>query len=401
MSPGRVQPGSAPLLVVVPNVGMSRNGDRIYMDIKAVEGLALYASLWPGPVRCISRTCDPDTISFGRWYQSGDLPFEPVVVDSRADAAAIMHLANDAALILAGADNHLDLGLPEASRNIPVVMTIENTLRTRLDILSLSDGRMSQKIKTAIWLVLTERKRMRALASAAGLQANGTPAYWTYGHKNSAGMLYFDTRLRASDFIGMEGATRKAAELANGNPLRLAFSGRLEAIKGAEDLIDVMAVVRHRGKTKCHLNIYGNGSLQDRIRKQIERDGLSDWVTLNEPADFNEELVPLLKSRVDLFLCCHPQADPSCTYLETLGCGVPIVGYSNRAFEGVLSLGSCGVGVPVRDVEAMASAIERLDEDRSLLATLTCGAAEVASSRLFELMFADRIAHMRALASVE
>ena len=400
MWPIRVRVDGRPLLVVVPNVGMSIDGDRVFMDIKALEWLALYALLWPGPIRCISRASDPSAIGYGQWHFSKDLPFEPVMVARKADAAAIMHHAYDAALILAGADNHLDLGLVGASGNIPVVLTIEYTLRTRLDILRLSGAPISHKIKTALWLIYTERKRVLALAHAAGLQANGTPAYHTYGPNNSASILYFDTRLRTSDFIGAEGASRKSASLATGNPLRLAFSGRLEKMKGAEDLIKVMTALRRRSKIQCYLDIYGKGSLQDRMLKQIAKAGLSNWVKLNDPVDFYEELVPILKSRVDLFVCCHPQGDPSCTYLETLGCGVPIVGYANQAFKGILSLGLCGVSVPVGDVEAMASAIERLDEDRSLLATLTGGAVEIASTRLFELMFADRVAHLRTLAPV-
>jgi colanic acid/amylovoran biosynthesis glycosyltransferase len=33
---------------------------------------------------------------------------------------------------------------------------------------------------------------------------------------------------------------------------------------------------------------------------------------------------------LDVFVCCHIQIDPPCTYLESYGAGLPIVGYANR-----------------------------------------------------------------------
>ena len=40
--------------------------------------------------------------------------------------------------------------------------------------------------------------------------------------------------------------------------------------------------------------------------------------------DFETELVPFTRQNADIFLGCHRQSDPSCTYLEAMGCGVAV-----------------------------------------------------------------------------
>jgi colanic acid/amylovoran biosynthesis glycosyltransferase len=303
-------------------------------------------------------------------------------------------------LILGGADGRADIGIVAAARNIPVVLIIEYTLQTRLDMLRLTPGRTRQKLKTAIWLRATERARRNALRKAAGLQANGTPAFEAYGRSNRSPLLYFDTRLKEELFIGLPAAEAKATAVTRSKELRLAFSGRLDAVKGAEYLVPVLAALHRRGVTRATLDIYGDGGLRTSIAAQAQAAGLENHVRLHGPVPYEQVLVPAFRDTVDLFLCCHPQADPSCTYLETLGCGVPIAGFCNDAFKGVLALGGCGVGVPIGDVEGLAGTITCLDADRTRLAALTRGAASVASQHLFESVFAQRVAHLRAIAGL-
>ncbi len=99
--------------------------------------------------------------------------------------------------------------------------------------------------------------------------------------------------------------------------------------------MDVAKKLRER-KADFHLYICGDGESKPGISKRIRDEQLSGHVTLMGVLDFKSELLPFAKSSVDLFVCCHPQGDPSCTYLETMSCGVPIVGYANEAFEGLV-----------------------------------------------------------------
>ena len=88
------------------------------------------------------------------------------------------------------------------------------------------------------------------------------------------------------------------------------------------------------------------------------------------------------------------QSDPSCTYLETLGCGVPIVGYGNAAFTGVLALGKVGMSVPIDDINGAASAIAQLSKNRQMLSSMMEAAARVGRAHSFEKEFAARVRHL-------
>lgn len=393
-----VSPNDRPLLVVVPNIGIGVDGDRLFMDVKSTEGTACYAQLWPGRVRCLGRLSAPQSISYGRWYRRDELPFEVTVLSSAADGQEIAAQSRDATLVMAGADHHLDLGVVGAMGEIPVVMIIEYTLRTRLDSIRVADASFFSRLRTVLWLLRTERRRRKTLAAAAGIQANGRPAFAAYSPSNGASLLYFDTRLRSADLITREAVSAKATALEQRKPLRLAFSGRLERMKGADHLVSIARLLAAQG-CAFSLDIYGDGSLRPAMSKAIEEAGLNGSVHIHGPVDFYTVLVPTFKASIDLFLCCHPQGDPSCTYLETLGCGVPILGYRNEAWQGVLGLGRCGLEVAIGDDAAMAREIIRLDQNRRELGDLMHGAVAVAEDRTFEKVYAERIDHLWSVAS--
>src|SRR6202012_4588470 len=76
--------------------------------------------------------------------------------------------------------------------------------------------------------------------------------------------------------------------------------------------------------------------------------------------DFTKELLPFVKEKVDAFVCCHRQGHPSCTYLETMSCGVPIVGYANDAFAGLVDRSNAGWASPINHPRALAARIAQL-----------------------------------------
>lgn len=381
-------------LIVVPSVTAAVDGDGFFLDRKMVEGLSLYAKLWPGPVRCLIRAGDRSGIAFGDRFRMEDLPFDLRIIP--VDLSQAVAEFDDAAVVLAAGDSHHDLplsGLIEA----PVVFIIEYTLATRLKINRLHHGLSLQALKSAIWTIKTERRRRPAFRRAAGLQCNGTPAFDAYKALTPASLLYFDTRTTDSRQISAQQLEAKQDAMEGGEPLRIAFSGRLEGMKGADHLVPV-AVELNRAGVPFTLDIYGDGALRASIAQQARDAGLDDQVTLHGPVPFEEELIPAMIARTDLFLCCHRQADPSCTYLETLSCGVPIVGYDNAAFLGVRALGDIGTAVPMDDVSAASKAIAALAADRRRLATMASNAARIGREHSFENVFVQRIGHLRQVA---
>ena len=146
------------------------------------------------------------------------------------------------------------------------------------------------------------------------------------------------------------------------------------------------------------LNIYGDGSLRAAMTAAVNAEGLGDVVRFAGAVPFDSELIPRLKQDVDLFSCCHQQADPSCTYLETLSCGVPIVGCGNKAFLGVVVLGNAMMATPMSRPRAAAIAIERLHHDRPWLARMAARAAAIGKAHAFEATFMARIENLREAA---
>ena len=380
-------------LIVIPSVPMVVEANGYFLDIKAIEGLRKYAENWPGQVTCIMRLGNKSDIAFGQLYQTSELPFK--IVSLAGDINLIRQQLNEADIILASGDNYLDLELVNVTET-PVVFIIENILITRLKILFLTFGLRLKTVKSAIWTILTERKRRSAFRHAAGLQANGTPAFDAYGDIAPSSILYFDSRVNRAQQITQDQALAKAIHIEAGNTLRLAFSGRLERLKGADHLIPVILGLANRG-VRFSFDIFGDGSLLPDMKAAVQTAGLQKKVHFHGAVSFDDVLVPAMKKNVDLFVCCHRQSDPSCTYIETLACGVPIVGYDNAALAGFLRIAEFGISVPMDNPQCIVEAIAMLDEDRVKLTSFMHAAMQLASIHSFEATFLKRIEHIKSL----
>jgi colanic acid/amylovoran biosynthesis glycosyltransferase len=392
---GRVR-SQDPLLVIVPSVTVGRDGNHYVIDEKAVSGLGLYLKHWPGPVRCIFRSGDRSALTFGKSYNPAELPFEIHVLPTNGDVAD--ELISDASVVLASGDNWLDFPMAEQGLRlgVPVCFVIEYVLPTRLQIVSLSEAPLVPKLKSWLWTLFMERKRRRAFSRSSGLQSNGTPAAATYGRLAPNLLTFFDTRLSERQMATDREIAVKQARLMSGAPLRLAFTGRLEKLKGADDLIKIASVLDRAGRNFT-LNVYGSGSLKAEMTAALNdpvAGSLRQKVCINPPIDFNHELVPWIRSEVDLFICCHRQSDPSCTYLETLGCGVPILGYRNRALAGILNLADIGWMTRPNSREEMVRKIADLDSNRFHLASKMRNARNFAKDHSFESEFKSRVDHL-------
>jgi hypothetical protein len=105
-------------------------------------------------------------------------------------------------------------------------------------------------------------------------------------------------------------------------------------------------------------------------------------------------LIPELQQSVDVFVCLHRQSDPSCTYLETLSCGVPIVGYKNRAFSGLLELADIGWGGELNNLDEICTIIVHLHENRTEIIEKSKNSAAFAQQHDFDTTFQKRIDHL-------
>jgi glycosyltransferase involved in cell wall biosynthesis len=382
----------AALLVVAPAPVIPRD-DGLELDVKFVEGMRFYRERWDGPIGCLLSEGAP-SIPFGRVYAREELPFALRVLGRGARPGPADLEGHDA--VFGSADSHETLHLPDLCRATGrrCVLAIEYTLGTRLDILRLERRSLPRKARSALWTLATERRRRAAMRAADGLQANGYPAWAAYGGLNANRMLYLDNRLHEALFATEAEMRAREERLLSGAPLRLISSGRLETMKGAQDLVPLARELARLG-VAFELDVYGTGSLEETIRAGIARHGLGDRVRLNPPVDFETALVPRAREGADVFLSCHRQSDPSCSYVESMGCGLAVAGYDNAMLSALVAESGAGWCAPLGRPERLAGLLARLDADRAGIAG-RCRAALAFSRRHgFHREFARRIDHLR------
>jgi len=382
------------LLTLTPSVPVWRNSTKLLFDRKFYDGLLKYCSLWPGNIRCIMRTGTQEPPNFGLVELSENkLPFEIRTVNCCSEISKD-HISGSHT-VLASGDNHNLLHISSLCRDqsIRCIYIIEYTLKTRLQIIALEAPTIFHQLKRSLFILYQEKRRLKAFRLADGIQANGIPSFYRYSSKHKDDLLYFDNRVLYSEIITKRQLENRLDYLKENKPLRLAFSGRLVKIKGADDLIKVANILNLSGLDFI-LSIYGTGDLDNYLKEQITLKHLNTKVVLEGAVDFRSDLLPALKQHADIFVCLHKQGDPSCTYLETLSCGLPIVGYSNQAFSGILSIKDIGWSAAINDTKKIANVINVLNKNRELIAAKAKFSVELAKDNDFEKTFERRINHL-------
>jgi glycosyltransferase involved in cell wall biosynthesis len=225
------------------------------------------------------------------------------------------------------------------------------------------------------------------------VQCNGTPTFNVYRSTNPRPLLYFDSRVRRDMLACPKQLEHRTAELMAGGPLRLVFSGRLVPMKGADHLPLVASELDRLG-VPFVMDICGAGPQADRIAAKVRRLNLTERVRLHGVLEFESQLLPYVSRNADLFVCCHRQGDPSCTYLETMACGVPIIGYDNEALRGIVETSGVGWITPMDRCKQLAQKIAQLDGDRASLADAAIAAVAFAFRYTLEPTMDARVGHL-------
>mgnify|MGYP000261650408 CR=1 FL=1 len=384
-------------LLIIPSVPIWKQGGELYFDRKFHDGIVLYCNNWQGSVSLLMRVSESAPPDFGL-IQLDKTVFPATVLVIKQEEKITRHHLKQASVVLASGDNHKNLNVSKICQQLDIkcVYIIENILETRFQIINMSGVGVWQKIKSSVWTVLIELKRRRAFSAASGIQANGVPAYSVYKKITSHAVLYFDSRNSTEMSISETDLVKRLDYLDRDKPIRLGFSGRLIAMKGADHLIDLALILRKKS-IPFSLSIFGAGDLSEELEKKVKEFKLEECVWLRGNVDFSKELVPFIKEYLDLFICCHRQSDPSCTYLETYACGVPILGYANKAHQGILGIANVGWSVPMNDINALASKVEILSKHRKELKVKAKRAVLFATEHTFDQTFKRRIEQCRVI----
>jgi colanic acid/amylovoran biosynthesis glycosyltransferase len=393
-APVPVPPSVRHLLVLATLPALQNDQGEWLLPAKFVNGMKKYAERWPGSVLVglqagHGATGDLDN----RYWAPTELPFEVRSVDF-AELALSGGALLEGSIVLVPL-NHQLYGLAERclEQGAILVTNTELTLTTQLQIAKSVHGWGLQLLKTGLWLGLNHRRALREIRAAGGLQCNGTPTFDAFSHHNPSPLLYFDNRTTSDLCASSADIEVRFDKLSRRRRLRLMFSGRLHPIKGVLHLVPMAQMLHHQG-VDFELWIAGDGPLRATIESQVVSHGLQDRVRLLGTLDFQDELMPMLRQEIDLFVCPHLQGDPSCTYLETLCGGVPIVGYANEAWCGVQRLSSAGRLCALGQPGALAKEVAALSADLATLRRLAERALAFSSQHVFDMEFERRINHL-------
>lgn len=378
---------------------VSASGQLILMK-RFLAAVGFYAEQWPGHVTVLIRQADKPVDGFDPIVFNPDehnfnvelLPFEAGLLKER--------FSKIVAVLGTLASENLEIGRLCQSLDIPLVWITEYTEKTRAQIIAAKASGALRRLKRLASNYLREVGFRKVIAKAAGVQCNGTPTYQSYNNINQNCLLYFDSRVYQKTIISDIEIKAKAEYFVTGLPLRLAFSGRLTEMKGVAHLPMVAFELKKLG-IPFTLDIFGDGNLKSHLFSEIVRLKLESEVNLRGVLDFQSELLPTFKQSIDLFLCCHPQGDPSCTYLETMACGVPIIGYANEAWEGMYKLTEAGSLVEVGNIKQMAKMVADIANNRSVWLTKALAGRDFANHHSFEETISMRMAHLKQSAKIE
>ncbi len=177
----------------------------------------------------------------------------------------------------------------------------------------------------------------------------------------------------------------KRVPSARDKPLQLAYVGRLAESKGVFEIIEALRILHERGKD-MQLTIAGNGPDEARLRARVEDLGLQHEVR------FMGVVHGIERDRVwnesDLFV--FPTYHEALPYalLESMAARTPALVSCVGDIPDVMEDGVHGLFVQLRNPQALADAIDRLDNDRALIRRM----GESSRQRIVSNYTIDRLA---------
>jgi glycosyltransferase involved in cell wall biosynthesis len=331
---------------------------------------------------------------------SSDLPYQVLFLGrpplSRDSFLLIKQALNQVQLVCLGAFENLNYAIADLCRElrVPYVVVSEYTHKTELDIMRATTPDISRRIWREAKIRMGRYRRMRLGAGAVEIHANGYPTHIELQSANPRHCLYFDTRARREDVISEEDLSARLDHRKRRCP-RIIYTGRYHPMKGALDVVKAGLELCRTG-FDFKLDLYGTGPLREQMLSLLRENNASERISINESIPYRPDLQRIAKQS-DLFLCCHVQGDPSCTYLESFACGLPIIGYANEMWEPLCLESKAGQIVKKGDYKAMAVAAAQLLLDAQRLKELSHRARIFAAANTMEIAWDLRASRLKAI----
>ncbi|HEV3027811.1 MAG TPA: glycosyl transferase group 1, partial [Planctomycetota bacterium] len=244
------------LVVVSPLRCVVREANRVLLTRKFVDGMALYRELWNGPLTLVCEKSDQASDNLDNVEVELDrAPFRIVTLNIQEES--LRDALAPRSLVLSAVQFAWCSRLTQAA-GVPCVYVSEYTLQTRLQIVGESRSGFLRKVRQSWFERRAEAAQRKALSLAQGVQCNGIPTYDAYRTLTPMPLLFFDTRIEESQLAKPEQVRERCARFARDRKLRLVFSGRLNRMKGAQDLPIIAAELKKRG-VPFEFSICGDG----------------------------------------------------------------------------------------------------------------------------------------------
>jgi glycosyltransferase involved in cell wall biosynthesis len=166
-------------------------------------------------------------------------------------------------------------------------------------------------------------------------------------------------------------------------PLRIFTCARLHFVKGHQDLMDAVKLLRDRG-VDVQLQIAGEddeggSGYRHVLERKISDLGLTGDVILLGAIDADEVKRRLCQAH--LFVLASWAEPLGVAYMEAMSCAVPTIGTDAGGVPELIQTGVDGILVPPQNPEAMADAISALANDPDTLSRLSAAGRQTIIQR--------------------
>ncbi|MFN3936374.1 MAG: glycosyltransferase [Gemmobacter sp.] len=197
--------------------------------------------------------------------------------------------------------------------------------------------------------------------------------------------MVHDIHLTRADHIAADDLRAKLAAAASG-PLRIAYVGRADPMKGPDHWATVIELLAAQG-VDFTATWLGEGSGWPALRDRLVP--LGDRVQLPGFAADRRTVLATLRA-AHLLLFCHLTPESPRILIEALVSGTPLAGYDGAFARDLIAGHGGGVLVPLGDAAALAAEVAALATDRSRLARLITAAARDGAPFEDEAVFRHR-----------
>ena len=140
---------------------------------------------------------------------------------------------------------------------------------------------------------------------------------------------------------------------------RVIAVGRLDYQKGFDRLLDAWALVPAELRKFWHLDIFGQGEWEEKLKQQIVTLGIGESAAVNKPTD---KIFDEYAASDFLVMTSHYEGFPM-VMIEAMACGVPTVCFDFLCGpRDIIANGINGIVVPDGDLQALATAMQQLME---------------------------------------